>query len=669
MPDPSTCFTGPRPKYTDTDAVSDMVAVFDDLPKHLSTRLVYNGKQQEAQAWTMMLKQSLGKRMSVWAYAVIFQGYSPVYYGPENQTEEKLIIHQDEVKQAYALLEASASFFINMISRETTEGYTLVELILGDDKLVDNGNRILRYVSTRGLACTKKEVQAVLEQIDEEVFTLGAQLHTHEETYVRVKRLFESIHPNSRGGQYALQEHLFSCVPDECATEINNLRQQIDTNQILSDTYPTPEELLRLISPIVRACKPASTFATYNRDANQRDGHRHKIFKWRKANTDKVQPTSTTTQQPITAIHSSTVTDTLYSPFATPTNHTSDAVVMIMHAPKTDAIPQWHTPSHHVPSHASQERVPSPLNDTYYQPFERVRETATIDRAHVDVQNEGPFQQWRAPSHLPSTPPQQHTPQMPSAQYCLPCDDVCTPVPRVRTYAEVLHKGGRAHVSTAIDNALPSNETPALDQDHRVMYDTPPKIMAHVREAHEPMLIPSVDDMMDVKSTADVVTKLMAAHERHDETPIRYETDNEPTPSPSSKTQLTGTDMAHAPNRDETRAAPAMCTAFWPVSNRMRATADTSAAMRKASTAKAPALVNVRMDHARDMRPMTTDPMRQYPKNGDTYGKRRPTGKNNWGKSDKTSRERARRANNRKKAGAENRRLRREQVRMDEQAF
>ena len=124
MPDPSACFSGLRPKYTDTDAVSDMVAVFDDLPRHLSTRLVYNGKQQEAQAWIVLLKQLLAKRISAWAYAIIFHGYSPSYYGPEDQTEAKLIIHQDEVNQANELLEASASFFINLISRETTEGYS-----------------------------------------------------------------------------------------------------------------------------------------------------------------------------------------------------------------------------------------------------------------------------------------------------------------------------------------------------------------------------------------------------------------------------------------------------------------------------------------------------------------------------------------------------------------
>ena len=54
-----------------------MVAVFDELPKHLSTRLVYNGKQQEAQVWTMLLKQSIGKRLSAWANAVVFEGFQP----------------------------------------------------------------------------------------------------------------------------------------------------------------------------------------------------------------------------------------------------------------------------------------------------------------------------------------------------------------------------------------------------------------------------------------------------------------------------------------------------------------------------------------------------------------------------------------------------------------
>ena len=132
-----TPFTGTRPTYTRSDADSDMVAVFDDLPKHLSTRLVYNGKQQEAQVWTMLLKQSIGKHMSAWAYAVVFEGFVPAEHGPDDRTEEKLIIHQDEITQAIELLEASASYFISLISRETTEGYTLVELILGDPSLLD----------------------------------------------------------------------------------------------------------------------------------------------------------------------------------------------------------------------------------------------------------------------------------------------------------------------------------------------------------------------------------------------------------------------------------------------------------------------------------------------------------------------------------------------------
>jgi hypothetical protein len=162
-----------------------MVAVFDELPKHLSTRLVYNGKQQEAQVWTMLLKQSIFKRLSAWANAVVFEGFQPDEYGPQDPTELKLIAHQEEIAQANELLEASASYFISLISRETTEGYTLVELILGDPSLLDNGNKILQYITNRGMARTKKEVQSVLDQIGNEVFTLGAQLHAHEETYVR----------------------------------------------------------------------------------------------------------------------------------------------------------------------------------------------------------------------------------------------------------------------------------------------------------------------------------------------------------------------------------------------------------------------------------------------------------------------------------------------------
>jgi hypothetical protein len=454
---------------------------------------------------------------------------------------------------------------------------------------------------------------------------------------------------------------------------VNNLRQQIDTNQMMSGKYPTPEEVLRLVSPIVRAHKPASTFATnrdQSRDAPNRGGHRDnnrpsslsclncgsaahlsgkcdkrcphgggfafcgwaagkgchcvianlperipniknepipdrlytKVQDWRKANPTKIQSPSSTSRA-TTALHTSSTVDDCYSPFGQDPTRTGDAVIMTMHVP-----------------------------------------------------TECPFQQWRSPSHVPSMTAPMRTPQPPPAMYCEPADDEHTPAPSMHARTEAPQKGGREHAST----------TPG--QNRRVTFETPPTTMAHMRVMHDPQTSPSVEFVLDAtKLKTDDATTINMKYQHHIDTPIRSHTNGAAPSSPS----LTSTRIpkAHDTKRGKAPAPPAKCYNPQSVSSRMRANADAHVAMRTPPAANAPPPINAYGHRARDPKHVTNvskTPFTHCPKNGDAYGMRRPAGKSTWGKSDKASRERARRANiNRKKAAAK-RQLRVEQERMDE---
>ena len=276
-------------------------------------------------------------------------------------------------------------------------------------------------------------------------------------------------------------------------------------------------------------------------------------------------------------------------------------------------------------------------------------------------------------------------PQSPSAVYCEPIDDVCTTTPSMHTYTDVLQKGGRPPASTAIDHSPQSEEPPALTQDQRVVLDDLPMTMAHVRVAHESRAMPSGDDMMDeAKPTGDDVTMLVAAQQHHYGTPLRFDTNDVETPfqdlyelgsltkglvPSSTATRLDNSAIAHDPEHGDAPAPPAKRDAFQPVSNRTHANTNVAAAIRNASIAEALAPLNMHMDRehgANHMTDVAQHPCTFCPKNGDTYGMRRPAIKSTRGKADKTSRERARRAKVRKATAAATRQLRVEQERQDE---
>ena len=246
-------------KCTEKDLSADMVAVFDDLPKVLNARLSFNGKVSESHIWIQMLQKSMKSRMTSWAYAVLFEEYDPTADATHSSTEAELKRHMHECEQYENLQASAAYFFLSLISRDTTEGYTLVEMILADDTINASGSSVLNYICNRGMAITKKQVDAIKEEILKEQFAMGASLELHEATFVQIKRKFERIHPSSRGGEYALQDIMLRCVPKACEAQIKLLEQQLETDHLLYAKYPSPEELLKLLSSIVAAAKNANT--------------------------------------------------------------------------------------------------------------------------------------------------------------------------------------------------------------------------------------------------------------------------------------------------------------------------------------------------------------------------------------------------------------------------
>jgi hypothetical protein len=184
--------------------------------------------------------------------------------------------------------------------------------------------------------------------------------------------------------------------------------------------------------------------------------------------------------------------------------------------------------------------------------------------------------------------------------------------------------------------------------------------MTHVHIAREPRAMRSdADKMVEAKSTGDDMTMLVATQQ------LRYEG---LVPS-STAPRHDNSAIAHDSDHGDAPVPPAMRDAFQPVSNRTHANITVAAAIRHATIADALAPLNVRMalEHgATHMTDVAQQPCTFYPKNGDTYGMRRPAIKSTWGNADKTSRERARRAKVRKATAAATRQSRVDQERQDE---
>ena len=179
-----------------------------------------------------------------------------------------------------------------------------------------------------------------------------------------------------------------------------------------------------------------------------------------------------------------------------------------------------------------------------------------------------------------------------------------------------------------------------------------------MRVMHDVQTSPSVEVVLNATTPkTDDATTINMKYQHNVDTPIRFQTNGAAPSSPSLTSTRIHKAMAPDTKRGTAHAPPAQC-------NTPRAVASRAARM----VAQAPAPGNVYMNRERAAQYVTNDskhPGNQYPKNGDTYGKRRSVSKSSWGRSDKASRERARRANNDRKKAAAKRQLRVEQERMD----
>ena len=69
---------------------------------------------------------------------------------------------------------------------------------------------------------------------------------------------------------HALQHFMLLCMPESCASERMQLEQHLETQELLTGTYPTPEMLLKMISPILRTKKSSNLHVTTRGQQQQR---------------------------------------------------------------------------------------------------------------------------------------------------------------------------------------------------------------------------------------------------------------------------------------------------------------------------------------------------------------------------------------------------------------
>ena len=244
---------------------ADMVAAWDSIPKTIVSRLTYDGKDQGAHLWYKILKQNLKSRLSEWAFAVCFLSYTPQSAGMDYLThkDDRRTIWDKECAAADQLKAGFATWLLNLISRETTEGATLVTMLMEDATTAEDSIALLVRVTSRGLIKGDSDIQQQIQKIRSIKFTLGAPVETHEAQYVEIKRLFEKIDHTMRGGDHALQTHMLKCVPQVCEADVALLEKQLDMNVLMGiATYPTPDALLVLLSAIVRKHRAVSTYVT-----------------------------------------------------------------------------------------------------------------------------------------------------------------------------------------------------------------------------------------------------------------------------------------------------------------------------------------------------------------------------------------------------------------------
>ena len=60
-----------------SDTTADMIAILDDFPKVVVSRLLFSGKIKDADNWAALLRRTLKLRVSTWQYEVLTGNWDP----------------------------------------------------------------------------------------------------------------------------------------------------------------------------------------------------------------------------------------------------------------------------------------------------------------------------------------------------------------------------------------------------------------------------------------------------------------------------------------------------------------------------------------------------------------------------------------------------------------
>ena len=235
-----------------------MVAVFDSIPKHVTMRMGFSGKVEDAAAWAAVLSQMLKQRLTPWQYAVVSGALRQDAVARRNDAEQ--------IMAAATLNRAYAAYLVPLIDRDVAEGKTLVSLVISRVDLMENGVMLQRYIASRGMASTTMQVAQMFAEIAKVKLSFSGGLVEHEETAVKIKGMWERIDPQHRGGPTRLQEMLIAAMPVECLGERIMIESQLEMQLHTTGTYPNAHTLLRMLSPLIRT-KHTSHVAMHVQDA------------------------------------------------------------------------------------------------------------------------------------------------------------------------------------------------------------------------------------------------------------------------------------------------------------------------------------------------------------------------------------------------------------------
>ena len=169
-----------------------MVAVFDTIPKHIQSRMLFSGKVEEAAQWSAVMQMALQARLSEWQFAVTSGElrYAAVF----RRADEEEMLAARQITKAYA------AFLLPLVDRGQPEGRTLVSLIVGNAELLKDGVKMHAFITKRGMASSTMQVKQAFAEIEKIKLPFDGGLVEHEAVVVQIRGMFMRIDPDHRGG-------------------------------------------------------------------------------------------------------------------------------------------------------------------------------------------------------------------------------------------------------------------------------------------------------------------------------------------------------------------------------------------------------------------------------------------------------------------------------------